>query len=373
MGMINVCYIISDLHKSFSFEWIVKNWDYSKYRLFFILMNESDSEMEAFLRREDIECYRLPYNSKIDLVLSVFKIRKFLKKNKIEIVHCHLFEACLAGLVSAKLAGVKRRIHTRHNSTINHDYYPHAVKYDKLINYLSTDIVAISQVVKSVLIQKEGVPECKIKVIYHGFDFEDMYKIADKNSASIRLKYKLTDIHHPVIGVISRFIHYKGIQHIIPAFKMLLEKYPHAHLVLGNASGPFSKEIKNMLSGLAEENYTLIPFEENIFGLYPLFDIFVHAPVHPESEAFGLVYVEAWAMGVPGVFTPSGIIKELGVNEENCLLLDFKNEEMLCENICRILEDFSLKEKLIENGKGLALSKFTIKEMSIHLNELYSK
>ncbi|HTB30974.1 MAG TPA: glycosyltransferase family 4 protein [Bacteroidia bacterium] len=371
--MINVCYIISDIYKSFAFEWIVKNCDYSKYRLHFILMNESDSEMEAFLKREDIECYRLPYDSKLDLAFSVFKIRKFLKKNRINIVHCHLFEACLAGLVAAKIAGVRKRIHTRHNSTINHDYYPHAVKYDKLINYLSTDIVAISKVVKDVLIQKEKVPESKIKIIYHGFDFEDMYEIATTKGRAIKEKYKLTDAKHPVIGVISRFIHYKGIQHIIPAFKMLLKKYPNAHLVLGNAAGPFAKDINGMLNVLPIESYTLIPFEENIFGLYPVFDVFIHAPIHAESEAFGLVYVEAWALGIPGIYTSSGIVKEVGAANENCIITDFKNEDMLYKSMCRILEEPILRQKLIKNGKELALAKFTIKEMWEHFNELYSK
>jgi glycosyltransferase involved in cell wall biosynthesis len=371
--MINVCYIISDLYKSFGFEWIVKNCDYSKYRLHFILMNEGDSEMEVFLKREDIDCYRIPYDSKLSLAFSVFKIRKYLKKNKIQIVHCHLFEACLAGLVAAKLAGVKKRIHTRHNSTINHDYYPHAVKYDRLINYLSTDIIAISQVVKDVLIKKEQAPEKKINIIYHGFDFADMFRIADAKEETIKSKYNLTGDMHPVIGVISRFIHYKGIQHIIPAFKMLLEKYPDAHLVLGNATGPFSKEIKDILTGLPGNNFTLIPFEENIFGLYPLFDVFVHAPIHPESEAFGLVYVEAWAMGIPGIYTPSGIVKELGATDENCLFVDFKDEEMLYKSMCRILEEPGLKERLVANGKDLALSKFTIKEMWDHMNDLYNK
>jgi glycosyltransferase involved in cell wall biosynthesis len=350
----------------------VANWDHSKYRLHFILMNKSDSEMETFLKNANIVCYRVPYNSKPQLAFSVFKIRKILKRHKIDIVHCHLFEACLAGLVAAKLTGIKKRIHTRHNSTINHDYYPHGVKYDKLINYLSTDIIAISKVVKDVLIYKENAPEKKIHIIYHGFDFDAMFKNAEETKGAMKLKYNLNDSRHPVIGVISRFIHYKGIQHIIPAFKMLLQNYPNAHLVLVNAAGPFSKEINEMITVLSPENYTLIPFEENIFGLYPLFDEFIHVPIHAESEAFGLVYVEAWALGIPGIYTHSGIVKELGVNEENCIFVDFMHDEMLYECMLRLIREPQLKEKLIKNGKELALSKFTVKEMSKKLNALYS-
>ena len=72
--MVNVCYIISDLKKSYSFEWIVSNLDSSKYKLYFILLNESNSKMEEFLKKANIDCYRLPYSSKRSLALSVFKI-----------------------------------------------------------------------------------------------------------------------------------------------------------------------------------------------------------------------------------------------------------------------------------------------------------
>jgi len=370
--MINVCFIISDLYKSYSFEWILENLDRSKFRLHFVLINKTDSEMEKFIKKNNIPCYRIPYKYKFDLILNVFRISWFLKKYNIKIVHCHLFEASLVGLVAAKLVGVKKRIHTRHNSTIHHDYYPHGVKYDKLINYLSTDIVAISKIVKDVLIQKEHVPENKIKIIYHGFDFEEMDKLATVTKETVREKYKLTTGQYPVIGVVSRFIHYKGIQHIIPVFKKLLEKYPNAHLILGNSIGPFSKEINITLKDLPQNSFTLIPFEENIFGLYKLFDVFIHIPINSESEAFGLVCVEAWALGVPGIYTPSGIVRELGINDENSILVDFKNEDMIYDSAVRVLDNPQLRERLISNGKALALSKFTIKEMCSHLSELYS-
>ena len=79
-------------------------------------------------------------------------------------VHTHLFEASLLGLSAAKFTRVKRRIYTRHHSTYHHEYYPKAIKYDRLINFLATEIVAISNNVKEVLRRKEGVAENKNKI-----------------------------------------------------------------------------------------------------------------------------------------------------------------------------------------------------------------
>ena len=77
--------------------------------------------------------------------------------------------------------------------------------------------------------------------------------------------------------------------------------------------------------------------------------------------------------GNPGIYTSSGIVKEFGINNENCILVDFKNEAAIYESMLGILDDSALRDKLVKNGREVALSKFTISEMCVHLNELYSR
>jgi glycosyltransferase involved in cell wall biosynthesis len=370
--MINICYVISDIAKSFSLEWNIANIDRSKFNLYVVLINNADTEFEQFLRKQSIPGYRIAYKSKADMPGTIYRIWKYLKKEKIQIVHCHLFEASIAGLIAAKLAGINKRIYTRHNSTINLDYYPKAVKYDRLVNYLSTDIIAISKVVKDVLMLRENVPEHKIKIVYHGFDFDMMERLADEHKTETAEKYKLTSNKYPVVGVVSRFIDYKGVQFIIPAFKKFLTNYPNAHLVFCNAVGPNSSNIKELLKDIPSENYSIIGFEENIFSMYRLFNIFVHVPVYAESEAFGLSCIEALALGVPSVFTSAGIINEIGRDKDNCLLVDFKSGESIYRAMLKIMEEPELKEKIIKNGKITAKSgQFDIVEMTKRLEQIY--
>jgi glycosyltransferase involved in cell wall biosynthesis len=370
--MINICYVISDIAKSFSLEWTIANINSSKFNLHVVLINNNDTEFERFICKQGIPVYRIAYASKADMPQTIYKIWKYLKKEKIQIIHCHLFEASIAGLIAAKLAGVSKRIYTRHNSTINLDYYPKAVKYDRLINYLSTDIIAISKVVKDVLRLRENVPEHKIKIVYHGFDFEAMDKLANEHKAEMAEKYKLTGNKYPVIGVVSRFIEYKGVEFIIPAFKRLLGDYPNAHLVFCNAVGPNSSTIKEILNDIPSANYTIIEFEENIFSMYKLFNIFVHVPVYAESEAFGLSCIEAWALEVPSVFTNAGIVNEMGIDKVNCLIVDFKSEESIYKAMLKIMEEPELKEKIIRNGKMVArIGQFDIAEMTKKLEQIY--
>jgi len=70
----------------------------------------------------------------------------------------------------------------------------------------------------------------------------------------IKTKYNFEG-YNPVIGVISRFTEWKGVQYIIPAFKLLLDEYPHAKLVLANATGDYENEINNLLMQLPADSY----------------------------------------------------------------------------------------------------------------------
>jgi len=367
---IRVAYIISNIDKALAFEWIASKIDNNRFELLFILLNQQESSLEIFLRDRNIAVERVIYNGKYNIIHAFFKIRRILNFTNIQVVHTHLFDASLIGLLAAKSLGISKRIHTRHNSTIHHRYFPRAVIYDRIINSLSTHIVAISHVVKRVLIEMEGVKPSKIELIHHGFDFSIIPESSSERISVLRRKYLLKS-HFPIIGVISRYIHWKGIQYIIPAFRQLLMKYPESKLILANARGPFQAEIHRLLGDLPSDTYLEIEFEVDIFSLYKLFDVFVHSPIDGFCEAFGQVYIEAMASGIPSVFTASGIAQDIIVHEENAILVDFENSEEIEQAIVKILGDTELRKKLIINSQKDVINSFDLMIMISNLENLY--
>ena len=177
MRTIKVTYIVSNIDKSIAFEWIAEKVDKSKFELSFILLNSSDSYLYNWLKERKIKSYLVSHQGKRAYLVSFLKVLKLLLRIKPNLVHTHLFDANLTGLLAAKILGIKKRIYTRHHSTYHHDNFPHAVKYDKLCNYLATDIVAISKNVKKVLNSKEKVKEKKIHLINHGFDLDSFINL----------------------------------------------------------------------------------------------------------------------------------------------------------------------------------------------------
>lgn len=364
---IKIVYIISFIDKALAFEWIVKHINSSKYHLSFVLLNPGNSSLEDFLIQNNVSVHRIKYHGKKDILKAFLLTVKHLLKTKPNVVHTHLFDANLVGLSSALFCRIKHRIHTRHNSTIHHEYFPKAVKFDKLSNMMSTKIVAISDNVQKILVELENVRNSKIEVIHHGFDFPP---INDKLNHEIKEKYNFERDNY-YIGVVSRFIHWKGIQYIISAFKKFYELNPTARLILANADGPDKAEIDGLLKALPPNSFLTIKFEPEIFALFQQFDVFVHTPIDEKAEAFGQVYIESLACQVPMIATKSGIASEILVDKENSLLVPFKDDEAIFQALKTIYSDHDLRVKIINNGKELALREFSIDKMIKKLERLY--
>jgi glycosyltransferase involved in cell wall biosynthesis len=365
-----VVYILSQVDKAVAFEWLVEEFQNKSIELVFILINDrSDTPFSNFLEKQKVEFYTFPLKYKRHYLLTAFKISRVLKSLGNVIVHAHLFEGGLIGLTAAKLAGVKKRIYTRHHSTSHHEYFPNAVKYDKLINWLATDIIAISNNVKEVLIEKENLKHNKITLVEHGFKLNQFRNVEQESVDQLYSSHRIPK-GKTIIATISRYVELKGIEYVIEAFKEVNKTYPETHLLLANSGGNYESVIRKKLAELNPDTYSEIKFEPDLFALYKVIDIFCHVPINSQVEAYGQTYVEALAAGVPSIFTLSGIAKDFIEDEKNALVVDYKNSEQIIVALKRILEDNVLRNTLIVHGFE-SIERFDINQMINSLKQLY--
>lgn len=354
------------------FLWIGRGFKDTDIDYSFIFLAPTQPALHQQFLNERINSYYIPCRSKFNYPAVFIKLWRYFLNQKPEIVHAQLIEAGLLALTAAKFAGVQRRIYTRHHATYNKYYYPHMVKYDRYINRISTQIIAISNNVKEVLQKDENVPAKKITIIPHGFDLASFKHPQVEEVETLRKIYNAKG-KKPVIGVISRFIELKGIQYIIPAFKKFLENEPNSLLILSNTNGNYKSEIEQQLQSLPDDTYLTINFEKNLFALYKLFDYFIHVPIDPTVEAFGQVYVEALAAGIPSIFTISGIAHEFIRDNENALVVPYQDQQAIHAALLRLNKDKKLREKLLANGQRDVGHYFTLEESLNKLHVLYDK
>lgn len=368
----NICLILSFHDRAVQHEWMMERAIRDKLNIHFIFLNPDQWHIEKYMRLKNIPCTLIKYHGKKDIPRATALVYRYLVKHKITVVHTHLFDANLVGLTAAWLARIKKRIYTRHHSDFHHRFHVNAVKYDRYCNRLATDIIAISKVVQNVLIDQEHVLPSKVHLIHHGFDLDEFKNVKADEANEMMRKYN-PSLRHPVIGVISRYEESKGLHFIINAFKDVLKLYPEALLVLANTRGSYASEIKKLLHQLPQESYCEILFEYNLFSLYRMFDVFVHAPVYKEYEAFGQVYVESLASGIPSVFTISGVANEFIKDNRNALIAGYADAKSLYDKIILLLQNADIRNHIIENGRkdiehlfGIELYYSKLKNLYLH-------
>ena len=368
--MSKVVYIISDIDKAVFFEHTATRLRESGLDVAFVLINSKPSELSVFLELNGFTVYYLEVKKLLFSWKQMIACYKILKAEKPQAVHCHLGTANFLGLVSSYLAGVQIRIYTRHAGQPL-TFSRKEAMLDRFQNHLATRIVAITETIKELLLS-EGVNEKKITIIHHGFDLMRMMTPDTDEVIRIKAQYN-SENKYPVVGVIARWMKWKGIHFIIPAFERLLKEYPNAKLCLFNAStnADYSGKIAETLKTLPEGSYQIVPFEKNIYDLYNLFDMYVHTPVNPYCEAFGQTYVEALAAGVPSIFTLSGVAREF-ITEDNAYIVNFENSDEIYDKMKAILSKEKDPKILKKNGREVVLKIFSLDQYISNLLSIYN-
>ena len=76
---------------------------------------------------------------------------------------------------------------------------------------------------------------------------------------------------------------------------------------------------------------------------------------------------------MPSVFTLSGVAPEFIEHERNALVVDFESPDEIYTAINRLLDDESLREHLIANGRQDIRPMFEIDTMIKRLEAIYAK
>ncbi|MEW5803021.1 MAG: glycosyltransferase [bacterium] len=283
----------------------------------------------------------------------VLRLSSFFKKKGIQVVHTYFRDANIAGIVAAKIAGVKIVLSARRNQGYWHT--PRELLILKAINLWVTRFVANCQDTARFTHQTEKVPLEKIHVMYNGIDTELFVEDRIKSRTQYRNRLHISD-NSPLVGIVANLRPVKGINIFLKAAHLVVQKVPEAKFVVAGEG----TEKENLLrivreSGLSQ-SVTFLGKVNDISSLLQAMDIGV---LSSYSESFSNAIVEYMTFGLPVVCTAVGGNREAITEGENGFVVPCGNYEVMAHRIIRIIMDTDLAREMGKKNRIKAKAMFS--------------
>lgn len=256
-------------------------------------------------------------------------------KNKPDVVFSTLFQADFLGIISAKIAGVKKRILVQ-VETIRFEKLTYIMKKNFALNF-STQIISGSETIKDFLVEYFEVKEEKITTIYNGINYERFRK-------GMKL---VSDFNNPVIGIVARLDEGKGHIYALEALKILKKPHNLSIVTLIAGDGVLRNDLEKYT---IENNLSNVKFLGNVFDV-PDFLTQVDILVFPSiEEGFGLVTIEGMVSGKVVIASDIKVMKELIKDGETGLLFKSQDPSSLVSILLKVLGNKEICKKLQKNA-----------------------
>ena len=266
------------------------------------------------------------------LIATMIRIAFIVRRERADMVVSWMWLAQLSGGFGAILAGVPS-IWYQQELPDSKDWLK------RMITILpARGVVANTKAVKEA--QEQLWPKRQTYLVYPGVALERFDPSIVPSPVEVRRKLGLPSTI-PLIGIVGRLQRWKGIHVLVEAMPNVLQRYPDAHCVVVGGKHDLEPDyggyLKERISVLElGDRVILAGLQRNVPDWMQAFDVFVHAS---NNEPFGIVVIEAMALGKPVIAGDTGGPTEIITNGVNGLLTPYGDADALASAILRYLDD----------------------------------
>lgn len=325
-----------------------------------VYLCSDDSESSLFVEeisQKEITHINIPFrHSLFKKIAGIFKLRKAIKINNIDIIHSN---DRLTALFS-KIASL--------GLTVKLVYTARAIFQDKkyIKWFFGENIIAVSNGVKKNLTEYFGISEEKVSVIYNGSEIKHSNEI-DRNFLYSKYKLKKWD---RILLAIGRLHEDKGHILLLEAIRNIKKLYPMVKLLIVG-DGELKEKLKRTLLELGLANNVILCGSQNKVEAY--YDICEFTILSSLSEGLPGTVIESMMLGKPVIGTQVGGVPEIIKNKTNGLLVSSKSSEELAKSIIYLLENPQLAARMGKVSKEIIMHKFTLEKMLNSYDKYYEK
>jgi glycosyltransferase involved in cell wall biosynthesis len=296
-------------------------------------------------------------------VLTLLRLYLHFRKFRYDIVHSVTPKAGLLAMLAAWLAGIKKRFHHFSGQAwiSQRGFVRWAARFsDRLVVRLATRCYSDSYSQRQFLEDEGLAPAGVIQILgdgsIAGVDLDRFNPIRLRPLRShIRKRLDIPD-EAALIIFVGRVTHDKGIRELVAALD-IVSKTINACLLIVGSDEPHIESLSTELLAVLRSHPRIrwIGYSEEP-ELYMASADILCLPSYRES--FGVVLLEAAALGVPAVATRIVGITDAIKDGETGILVEPKNADDLAAALTRLISDKSLRENLGRAARQRAETRF---------------
>ncbi len=303
-----------------------------------------------------VHCFDARSNAAV--LMSVGRVREWIRRERLDIVHCHL---PLSGIV-ARVAGAWERVpvvYTEHN--LLERYHP-ATRLLNLATWrLLSHVVTVSSEVAQSIESRAGA-SVAMTVVRNGID-TGTYR-AGRGAATAKRAIGISG-DGPVVGTVAVFRVQKRLDRWLAAARRIVRANPSCRFLLVG-DGPEKANVEREIARLGLGHAVILPgLQPDVRPYLAAMDVFM---ISSDFEGLPLALLEAMASGLPVVATPVGGIPEVLRNGGGSMV---RGEEELAARVGELLERPEERLAMGSRGRKIVETEFGIERMAADLDTVY--
>ena len=298
----------------------------------------------------------------------VWRLRNFLREKPVDIIHCQLSKDIATVVPAMRLSGtdIPVVLSKRVGSYIAKKDLLHRFTYAHV-----SRVLAISDVIHQNVLDTTPMTPDRVVTLHDAIDTET-FSLDRVDRRRVRKEFAFDD-DMIVIGFVGRFSPGKGHEEFLAAADILRKKYAAIHfLIVGEASHGeqrYEHKIRTICLSLGLEGIvTFAGYRRDIPDVMAAFDIFAF-PSHAES--FGVVLIEAMAMGRPVVSTNCDGVLDIVVDGETGIYVQPRKPAELAYAIAKLIDNPGLRERMGKAGRKRVVELFDQQTQMQKLEDVY--
>jgi glycosyltransferase involved in cell wall biosynthesis len=320
----------------------------------------ADPETVASLADLGIPHLHLGRQSKWD-VHRLWPLLALLRRERIDVIHSHMFGSNLWGTLLGRAAGVPVILPQEHGWSYS-DNPLRTLLDGQVIGRLATRFVTVSAPSQQRMISVEHVAASKVMVMPTAY--------IPRASGAVDLRAELgLAADTPLIGVASILRPEKALGVMLDAHRQVVDRIPDAHLVIAGEGECLPALRRHAITLGLKDRVHFLGMRQDVDGLLRQVDV---GAMSSDREGMPLFALECMAAGTALVATAVGGLQDLIENGETGLLVAPGDPRALGDALASVLRDRTLRERL---GKAALqrLDEFRIETVAGRFADLYAE